>query len=163
MHRLTLLLLGLGATAVHGEGFGRWETRLQDCTLKQGQVEMPLQAPRQSCVRLRLEQNMEGLLSARLIHPSGSQRFGSQNLVFGGVLAPGQRPMRCNPDGECQPHWPTRLEVATVASSLVSGNGQAPTLPTAVLAKGSCLLERHQLHCQAQDQGGRFWEAKATL
>lgn len=162
MSRLPLLL-ALGATAIQAQGFGRWETRLQDCSLQQGLVQMPLQAQRQRCGRLRLEQNMEGLLSVRLIHPSGSQRFGTQNLVFGGVLAPGQQPMRCNPEGECQPHWPTRLEVGTVASSLANGQDQPPTVPTAVLAKGSCLLERHQLHCQAQDQSGRFWEAKATL
>lgn len=162
MRRLMLLTL-LGATAVHGEGFGRWETRLQECSLQQGLVGLPLQAQRQTCIRLRLEQNMEGLLSVRLIQPSSSQRFGSQTLVFGGVLVPGHRPMRCNPEGKCQPRWPIQLDVGTVASSLIPDQGQSPTLPTAVLAKGRCRLERHQLHCQAQDQGGRFWEAKATL
>jgi len=154
------LVLSLGGAA-QAEGFGRWDTKLRDCALLQGLVELPLQAQRQTCQRLRLEQNMEGLLSVRLIQPSAHQRFGSQTLVFAGVLAEGQQTMRCNPYGECQPRWPIRLEVATVASSLVNVQGVAPTLPTAQLARGSCLLERRTLQCQARDQNGHFWEATA--
>ncbi len=157
---LAVVLLGLGS-AVQGEGFGRWTTKLRHCTLAHGLVEWPLQAQRQTCQRLRLEQNMEGLLSVRLIQPSAHQRFGSQTLVFGGVLAGGQKTMRCNANGECQPRWPIRLEVATVASNLVNGQGVGPTLPMAQLARGSCLMERRTLQCEARDQTGQFWEAKA--
>ena len=159
--RLVLVLslgLGLGGAA-QAEGFGRWDTKLRDCTLLQGLAGLPLQAQRQTCQRLRLEQNMEGLLSVRLIQRSAHQRFGSQTLVFAGVLAKGQQAMRCNASGECQPRWPIRLEVATVASSLVKEQGVAPTLPTAQLARGNCLLEHRTLQCQARDQNGRFWEA----
>ena len=157
---LALVLLSLGG-AGQAEGFGRWDTKLRDCSLLHGLVELPLQAQRQTCQRLRLEQNMEGLLSVRLILPSAQQRFGSQTLVFGGVLAEGQQAMRCTANGECQPRWPIRLDVATVASSLVTDQGVAPTLPTAQLARGSCLLERRTLQCQARTQNGHFWEAKA--
>jgi hypothetical protein len=153
------LLLSLG-NAVQGEGFGRWDTTLRECTLLHGLVELPLQAHRQPCQRLRLEQNMEGLLSVRLIQPSAHQRFGSQNLIFGGVLAEGQQTMRCDANGECQPRWPIHLEVATVASNLINGQGVAPTLPMAQLARGRCRLERRTLQCQARDQNGQFWEAK---
>ncbi len=156
------LLLSL-SNAVQGEGFGRWDTTVRDCTLLHGVVELPLQAQRQTCQRLRLEQNMEGLLSVRLIQPSANQRFGSQSLVFGGVLAERQQTMRCNTNGECQPRWPIRLQVATVANNLVNGPGVAPTLPMAQLARGSCVLERRILRCQARDQNGRFWEAKAWI
>jgi hypothetical protein len=157
--RLALVVvLSLGGAA-QAEGFGRWDTKMRDCTLLQGLVKLPLQAQRQTCQRLRLEQNMEGLLSVRLIQPSAHQRFGGQTLVFGGVLAEGQPTMRCDSSGECQPRWPIRLEVATVASSLVNEQGVAPTLPRAQLARGNCLLEHRTLQCQARDQNGRFWEA----
>ncbi len=158
---VVLVLLQSLGSAVRGEGFGRWDSKLRDCTLLQGRVELPLQAQQQTCQRLRLEQNMEGLLSVRLIQPSAHQRFGGQTLVFGGVLAEGQPTMRCDSSGECQPRWPIRLEVATVASSLVNNQGVATTLPTAQLARGSCLLERRTLQCQARDQNGHFWEAQA--
>jgi len=159
---LTLVLLGWAASG-QAEAFGRWESKLQDCVLVHGLVGLPLQAQRQSCGRLRLEQNLEGLLTVRLITPSGGQRFGSQNLVFGGALGPGQKPMRCSPYGHCKPRWPIRLEVATVATSLAREESLAPTIPLARLAKGSCLLERRSLQCQARDQEGQFWEAKARL
>ena len=159
---LSLVMLGWAAE-VQGEAFGRWETKLEACTMQQGPVGLPLQAQRQSCGRLRLEQNLEGLLSVRLITPSGSQLFGSQTLVFGGQLAAGQRPMRCSADGHCKPRWPIRLEVATVASSLVRKEGLAPTIPLAQMARGTCLLERWSLKCQARDQQGQFWEAQASF
>lgn len=160
---LALLGQGVRGQETRGYGFGRWESKLSSCKLQQGQVGSPLQAQRQGCGRLRLEQNLEGLLSVRLITPSGSQRFGSQNLVFGGELAQGQQPMRCGTDGQCQPRWPIRLEVSTVASSLLTEQGLAPTIPLAQLAKGSCLLERRSLECEARDRDGRFWEAKARF
>ena len=143
------LVLQSWAPSSHAEGVGRWESKLEACVLLQGLVDWPLQAQRQSCGRLRLEQNLEGLLTVRLITPSGSQRFGSQNLVFGGTLAPGQRPMR--------------LEVSTVATNLALEESLAPTIPLARLAKGSCLLERQALQCQARDQDGQVWEAKARF
>jgi hypothetical protein len=160
------MLLAWGS-AVHAEGFGRWETGLQSCTLQQGVAGLPQpagpQARPQNCARLRLEQNLEGLLSVRLITPSGIQHFSNRTLVFGGVLAPGQAPMRCSSDGECKPRWPIRLDVATVASNLVTNQDPAPTLPRARLAKGTCLLERRALACQARDQNGQVWEAKARF
>jgi hypothetical protein len=146
------------------EGVGRWDTKLNQCTLVQGWLGLPQQLQqRQSCMRLRLEQNQAGLLSVRLLNPAAQQQFGLQTLVFGGLLAGSREPMRCNNDGDCKPHWPIDLEVATVASSLFNDQGQSNTLPVGHLARGSCRLERQRLTCEARDQEGRFWEAKASF
>ncbi len=158
-----MLMLLAWTSPAHGEGFGRWETRLQTCTLQRGSGELPQLARPQDCARLRLEQNLAGLLSVRLITPSGIQRLSNRTLVFGGVLPAGQRPMRCSPDGQCKPHWPIRLDVTTVASNLVDSQELAPTLPLARLAKGTCLVRRRALECQAHDQNGQIWEAKARF
>jgi hypothetical protein len=71
--------------------------------------------------------------------------------------------MRCGSDGQCKPRWPMRLEVSTVATNLALEESLAPTIPLARLAKGSCLLERQALQCQARDQDGQVWEAKARF
>ncbi len=145
-------------------GVGRWDTKLNQCKLVHGWLGLPQQLQqRQSCVRLRLEQNQAGLLSVRLLNPAAQQQFGLQTLVFGGLLAGSQEPMRCNNDGDCKPQWPIDLEVATVASSLFNDQGQSNTLPVGHLARGSCRLERQRLSCEARDQEGRFWEAKASF
>jgi hypothetical protein len=123
----------------------------------------PLREQEQGCVRLRLEQNMEGLLSVRLIALSGSQVFGSRSLVFAGVLAPGQKPMSCSPDGKCKPQWPIRLNVSTLATNVELDGSPAPTLPLALLAKGTCLLEIRSLRCEASDSSGQVWKAQARL
>jgi hypothetical protein len=164
MFSLGLMLLAWASAAQAG-GFGRWEIGLRGCSLRQGQMEQtqPLHQKQQDCVRLRLEQNMEGLLSVRLITPSANQLFGSRSLVFAGVLAPGQKPMRCGADGECKPQWPIRLDVSTVATNLVLDGSPASTLPRALLAKGTCRLERHRLRCEAHDFSGQIWEAQARL
>ena len=162
MFSLCLVLVAWASTAQAG-GFGRWETGLRGCLLMHGLVgkAKPLREQEQGCVRLRLEQNMEGLLSVRLVTPSGSQVFGRRSLVFAGVLAPGQKPMRCGTDGECKPQWPIRLDVSTVATNLELEGSPAPTLPLALLAKGTCLLERHRLRCEASDSSGQVWKAQA--
>ena len=153
------------ASAAQAGGVGRWESRLQGCSLRQGRVgqAQPLREQEQGCVRLRLEQNMEGLLSVRLIALSGSQVFGSRSLVFAGVLAPGQKPMSCSPDGKCKPQWPIRLNVSTVATNVELDGSPAPTLPLALLAKGTCLLEIQSLRCEASDSSGQEWKAQARL
>ena len=164
MFSLGMMLLAWASAAQAG-GFGRWEIRLKGCSLGQGQMGQlpPLREQGQDCVRLRLEQNMEGLLSVRLITTSANQLFGSRSLVFAGVLAPGQKPMRCGADGECKPQWPIRLDVAAVATNVELDGSPAPTLPRALLAKGTCLLERHRLKCEASDSSGQMWEAQARL
>lgn len=145
------------------EAVGRWETKLTNCSLVQGWQGLPEQLQhRQGCVRLRLEQNQEGLLSVRLINPAAHQPFGTQALVFGGQLERNQPAMRCSSEGRCEPQWPTRLEVTTVASNLFNDLGQSNSLPLGHLAKGSCQLEQQRLECQARDQSGRFWEARAS-
>ena len=164
MFSLGLLLLAWASAAPAG-GFGRWEIGLRGCSLSQGQMGQPqlLRELEPNCVRLRLEQNMEGLLSVRLITPSANQLFGSRSLVFAGVLAPGQKPMRCSADGECKPQWPIRLDVSSVATNVELDGSPAPTLPRALLAKGACLLERRRLRCEASDSSGQLWEAQARL
>lgn len=164
MFSLGLMLFAWASPSQAG-GFGRWETGLRGCSLSQGQMGQPQQQRQQEqdCVRLRLEQNMEGLLSVRLITPAANQLFGSRSLVFAGVLAPGQKPMRCGADGECKPQWPIRLDVSTVATNVELDGSPATTLPRALLAKGSCLLERRRLLCKASDSSGQRWEAQARL
>ena len=164
MFSLGLMLLAWASAAQAG-GFGRWEIGLRGCSLRQGQMEQtqPLRQKQQDCVRLRLEQNLEGLLSVRLITPSSKQLFGSRSLVFAGVLAPGQKPMRCGADGECKPQWPIQLDVSTVGTNLVFDGSPASTLPRALLAKGTCRLERRRLQCEASDSSGRVWKAQARL
>ena len=85
MFSLGLMLLAWASAAPAG-GFGRWEIGLKGCSLSQGQMVQPqlLRELEQNCVRLRLEQNIEGLLSVRLITPSANQLFGSRSLVFAG-------------------------------------------------------------------------------
>ena len=164
MFSLGLLLLAWASAAPAG-GFGRWEIGLRGCSLSQGQMGQPqlLRELEPNCVRLRLEQNMEGLLSVRLITLSANQLFGSRSLVFAGVLAHGQKPMRCGADGECKPQWPIQLDVSTVATNVELDGSSAPTLPRALLARGTCLLERHRLKCEASDSSGQLWEAQARL
>lgn len=164
MFSLGLMLLAW-ASASQAEGVGRWEIGLKGCSLKQGQMgQLQLRRDQEhNCVRLRLEQNMEGLLSVRLITPSANQLFGSRSLVFAGELPPGQKPMRCGADGACKPQWPIRLDVSTLATNVELDGSTAPTLPRALLAKGTCLLERHRLLCEASDSSGQRWEAQARL
>jgi hypothetical protein len=105
---------------------------------------------------LRLDQNIEGLLTARFLAPG-------QEMVFAGSLASGQRPMRCNNDGACKPQWPTQLIVQTAADAGLDGRGLPASMPSARLAQGHCEIQKRIIQCQALAADGEEWRAKSTL
>ena len=112
---------------------------------------------------MRLEQNLEGLLSVRFLADGADSGLGAEQLLFAGVLEPGQRPMLCSPDGRCTPQWPTRVKVASVALARFDGRGLATAVPQTLLARGHCELMRRQVRCQAESDAGGLWSAEARL
>lgn len=151
---LALAALASGSR-VDGEGFGRWETSLNSCLLEHRSA-TGLRLPNQDCQRLRLDQNIEGLLTARFLAPG-------QEMVFAGSLASGQRPMRCNNDGACKPQWPTQLIVQTAADAGLDRRGLPASMPSARLAQGHCEIQKRVIQCQALAADGEEWRAKSTL
>lgn len=154
---LGALVLAAWASApkVEGEGFGRWETALDRCQLEHRSAN-GLRQPHQDCLRLRLDQNIEGLLTARFLAPG-------QEMVFAGRLASGQQPMRCNNDGACKPEWPTQLIVQTAADAGLDRRGLPASMPSARLAQGHCEIQKRVIQCQALAADGEEWRAKSTL
>ena len=112
--------------------------------------------PSHGCLKLRLEQNMAGLLSARFM-------AAGEVMVFAGALAKGQLPMRCNQDGACKPQWPTQVEVRTVASGRLEASGLPAGLPLARLARGNCVIQRNRIDCHALAADGEQWRAQSQL
>jgi hypothetical protein len=142
-----------------GTDFGRWETQLERCRM----VEVVEGGPPLAlggCQRLRLDQQLPGLLSVRFLADRPEGRFSGGELVYAGVLEPGSPAMRCR-QGRCEPRWPMRLLVSAVAPR--GAGARAPTwgIPQARMARGQCLLERRRVGCQAGEPGGRRWEASA--
>ena len=144
-------------------GFGRWQSRAHPCHFATSAPRRtPASQPRQ-CQLVRLEQNLEGLLSVRFLADGSDRQLGAEQLLFAGVLDSGQRPMRCNPDGRCSPRWPTRLVVANVATARFDGRGLATSVPQTMLARGHCELMRSQVRCKAENDAGESWSAQARL
>lgn len=157
---VTATSLGSPAAPARGQGFGRWEAPVRQCRMG-----LPEQRERR-CDRLRLEQNLEGLLSARFIGAGEEGRLASEELTFAGVLPDGQQEMQCRPDGRCQdPPQPLRLLVGSVAWARFNGRGLVAGLPQARLARGQCRLERQTVRCEARLDGGApgVWRAEAQL
>ena len=140
-------------------GFGRWQSRAQQCSFQRGPA--GIQARR--CQVVRLEQNLEGLLSVHFLADGSGTQVLAEQLVFAGVLGQGQRPMHCSSDGRCRPRWPTRLAVATVAATSFDGRGLATTMPHTLLARGECDVQRTVVRCQARNNTGEVWSAQAQL
>lgn len=143
------------------EGFGRWESPLQRCELlwpRQGQQ----LSKRSPCVKIRVDQTLEGMLRVRFINGLTGSRYASEELTFAGLLLQQDQPMHCR-SGSCQPSWPLRLQVHGVATRRFDPRGIADRLPHNQLARGSCKLEAQQLECQASDRSGQRWEAVAQL
>jgi hypothetical protein len=141
------------------EDFGRWETHLHQCRVAQsGEANQPETA--RPCQLLRLDQQMQGLLTVRFVALTTASQLASSELVVAGVLDSGSRPMRCR-QGRCDPRWPMRLLVSAVAPSSVDLRGLAVGVPQARVARGQCLLERRRARCQAGVPGGQRWEASA--
>jgi len=143
-------------------GFGRWESLLNRCKLHWPVTGAGNGATSSGCLKLRLDQSIEGMLRVRFINAAGGHRFASEELTFVGLLLKQDQPMRCR-GGACDPIWPVRLMVHGVASRRFDGRGLAQQLPSNQLAKGSCELGPIQLSCQASGQNGQTWQASATL
>ncbi|MBD2548846.1 hypothetical protein H6G65_04490 [Microcystis elabens FACHB-917] len=163
---LTLLLAldisraPLGAQDMPGDDFGRWERSLRRCSVITPSVTGPAPPPA-SCRLLRLDQQMQGLLSVRFLQPGGQGSFLDRQLVFAGVLAEGSPSMACR-RSRCEPRWPLRLRVSAVGQAGF-GDGSAALGPTrAELASGQCLLDERAFRCEATGPEGRQWRVEAA-
>jgi hypothetical protein len=144
-------------------GFGRWQSRASQCSFQRLLANQSPPSQSRNCQMVRLEQNLEGLLSVRFLADGSSPQLGAEQLLFAGVLESGQRPMRCDPDGLCVPRWPTKVVVASVAAASFDGRGLATTVPQTLLARGRCEVMRNRVRCQAENDGGQRWSAQARL
>ena len=150
-------LLGVAiAPTARSQNFGRWEHALNSCQIQHRVAKQPRSEGSRDCLKLRLEQNIEGLLSARFVAP-GAQ------LMFAGSLAKGQQPMRCDNEGSCNPQWPIQLEVRTVANGKMASSGLPAGLPQAQLALGFCLIDRTRITCVVLAANGEHWLAESEL
>ena len=150
-----------GRQSVNAEGFGRWEAPLSQCRMKSpGRPEEP-------CRRLRLEQNLEGLLSIRFVRDGKGGQLASEELTFAGVLGEGHQPMHCRSDGRCrEPLQPVQLMVGSVARASFNSRGLVDALPQARLARGQCRLALRAIRCEAREDGttdGSNWTAEGRI
>jgi hypothetical protein len=139
------------------EGVGRWERGVGRCRLKRqpatgavGSAPVELR-----CRRLRLDQQMRGLLSVRFLAADGA----ASQLVFAGMLAPGSRPMDCR-QLRCFPRWPLGVNVRAVARSALLTERGGGGLLQAQLAQGRCDLDRRRLQCWVRAADGEEWRAE---
>lgn len=139
-------------------GFGRWETSLQECSVKaDGQRHRP-------CLRLRLEQNLGGFLNVRFLGAGEGGPLASTEMVFAGTLTDAQGPLRCDRDGRCKaPDQPLRVKVGVVAWRSFDGRGLVDKLPLSRLARGECLIGQSDVQCNARLNGSTHWAAQAKL
>ncbi len=153
----TAALAGLlaGRLTARAEGFGRWASPTRQCDLQINRRE-------QNCQALRLDQNLAGLLTVRFLVEADGSRTMAEELLFVGQLQAGQPAMRCSVDGQCEPQWPTRLLVSTVADSRYDDRGLIMGLPQTHLVQGSCVLERDRVLCDASSREGGSWIAEAA-
>jgi hypothetical protein len=168
---LLLLLLGPAAALGQGaadpwgalDGFGRWERNLNHCRITgvSGPPGDPLKRGAASgvdCVRLRLDQQLPGLLSMRFVAISGRGGYGSSVLMFAGVLERESAPMHCL-GGHCEPSGPLKLQVTAVAMAGFNARGLAGGVPRAILARGHCSLDQREVRCSATAADGERWSA----
>lgn len=161
-----LVAIGLGGAltwlnsqpASGAGGFGRWQTRTSQCSFQRSPS---IEA--RSCQVVRLEQNLEGLLSVRFLAYGSDPQGGAEQVLFAGVLEPGQPAMQCQADGRCMPRWPTSLEVGIVAAARFDERGLVTAVPQTLLARGRCDLTRARVRCQAGNGTGERWSAEAKL
>ena len=136
--------------------FGRFSERLVRCNLS-----IPAALPSlRSCSRLRIEQNLEGVLSVRFSLSGSSERYGREDLVFAGILSDNSEPMACRGDGRCQPRFPVQLSVNAIATGLYDHRGLAASLPRARVARGQCRIEAVRASCEATERDGERWRAE---
>ena len=136
--------------------FGRFSERLVRCSVSApGNPSNP-----RACGRLRIDQNLQGVLSVRFSLNSTSERYGGEDLVFAGLLHAGSEPMACRGDGRCQPRFPVQLSVNAIASGLFDRRGLAASLPRARVARGQCRIEAVRASCEATGHDGERWRAE---
>ncbi len=148
----------MAALVARAEGYGRWQMETQSCQLRRPPSRLVV-----ACSELRLEQNLEGLLSVRFIGAGQGDLIAREHLLFAGVLEPDQPAMRCRQDGRCEPQWPTSLVVASVGDVRFNDRGLALGLPRTHLARGRCSLTRRSVRCEAASRSGEQWLAEAEL
>jgi len=117
-------------------------------------------APQVACSAVQFEQQL-GQLTIRFIS-QGLQADESNQLVFVGVLAPGNPPMVCQ-QGRCQLQGAISTTVASVSERSFDGRGLAKTLPRAWPANGLCRVEQRQVRCEAKALSHERWSAVADF
>ncbi|MCS5692385.1 hypothetical protein NZK33_10355 [Cyanobium sp. FGCU-6] len=173
---LTALVVGIGGpppwARAQGEvdGFGRWEQGLRRCRIERfppGGAAVSGAPPganaAQNCQRLRLDQQLEGLLVVRWVSGAAGGRFASRQLVFAGLLDQASPPLRCNPEGACRPVGAMAVWVSLVAESGFDPRGLALGLPSSRRVQGLCRLEARHFHCEASATDGIRWRAEGSL
>ncbi len=156
----TLLMAPLRAGSLPGEDFGRWQRTLRRCRIQRATAGVS-SASHASCRLLRLDQQMEGLLTVRFVQPDGGDALLDRQLVFAGVLEEGSAGMHCL-RSHCEPRWPLQLRVSAVGQSGFRAMNSAMQLARAQLATGRCLLEARKFRCDATSAEGDLWEAEAS-
>lgn len=136
--------------------FGRFSERLVRCVLSTPTSHRS----QRSCGRLRIEQNLEGVLSVRFNLSAGNERYSSEDLVFAGMLSGNSAPMACRGDGRCQPRFPVVLSVNAISTGVYDRRGLAATLPRARVARGLCRIEAVRATCEATERDGERWRAE---
>ena len=172
---LALLWAGIGGMAASArtegaiDAFGRWERTLRHCRIERTPAGRPgaqaapaATAGQQRCQRLRLDQQVEGLLVVRWVSTAAGSRYASRQLVFAGLLDQGSPPLRCSPEGLCRPAGAMAVWVSAVAESGFGHRGLALGLPSTRRAKGLCRLEPRRFRCEATDDEGMLWRAEGT-
>lgn len=137
-------------------GFGRFSKPLTRCTVSTSGH----QHQGERCGVLRLEQNLEGILSVRFSLDDSQGHFRDRDLVFAGMLSPDSHPMTCSQDGRCTPQFPVQLQVQAMASGVYDSKGMAAGLPRAWLARGQCIVGSKKARCEAVDNQGARWSAE---
>jgi hypothetical protein len=157
----TLMALSAAGSAARdpgeaAEGVGRWEQPLGRCRL-----ERLTPAPqRLSCRRLRVNQQLPGLLSLRFLAADAGPGKGVGQLVFAGVLEPGSQPLQCQ-RLRCRPAGALRLRVSAMAANGGPEEPMASSLPRSQLAQGRCDLHPKRFWCQARGADGEEWQVVA--
>ncbi|MFM7635409.1 MAG: hypothetical protein ACKO7Z_07495 [Cyanobacteriota bacterium] len=139
--------------------FGHYSEQLVRCSVSgPGQ-----QGDLQNCGRLRLEQKVKGVMTARFSLSGAGERYGSADLVFAGVLSDDSEPMQCRDDGRCRPRFPLAFRVTVIASGAYDQRGLAASLPRAWTARGLCRIEAMRASCEASGDDGRRWRAEGVF
>ena len=141
------------------EAVGRWERPLRRCRLVRRQ---PPGAAAAGCRGVRLDQQLPGLLSLRLLGAELRRAGPPGQLVFAGALEPGSRPLVCR-QLRCRPEGPLLLQVSAMARSAIPLGPGGSALLQAQRAEGRCSLQGQKLACRVRGDNGEDWEVEAEL